>query len=128
VKSCAHGHGYYQGVSCPDCVRERTRRDSARRRRKWQARIWESPRWRRTREAVFKRDGYRCVRCGRPRTGPRTIGAHHLDPLSESDPAGWFDVSRIVTLCSFCHGHQDGTRVRHVTPQQPKPSSRPFIA
>jgi hypothetical protein len=60
--------------------------------------------------------------------GPRTIGAHDLDPLSESNPAGWFDVSRIVTLCSFCHGQTDGTKARHVTPQQPEPSSNPFIA
>jgi 5-methylcytosine-specific restriction endonuclease McrA len=127
VKACAHGHGYYQGRSCPTCVDEWARRSSARKRLKWQARIWESQ-WRRTRQAVFARDGYRCFQCGRPRTGPRTIGAHHLDPLSEANPADWFDISRIVTLCSSCHGQADGTRARHVSPQQPEPTSTPFIA
>jgi hypothetical protein len=66
------------------------------------------------------------VQCGRPRTGPRTIGAHHLDPLSESSPAGWFDVSRIVTLCSSCHGQADATAPgtsRRSSPNRPRPRS-----
>lgn len=52
--------------------------------------------------AVYARDGYRCVRCRAPKTGPRTLHAHHLAPWAGND-ALRFDMTNAVTLCRHCH-------------------------
>jgi 5-methylcytosine-specific restriction endonuclease McrA len=68
---------------------------------------------------VLARDGYRCVYCGRR----DKLQAHHLDPISESDPSTWYDASRIVTACAHCHGPLDGSRSRNPSRNpSPQPS------
>lgn len=57
---------------------------------------WEYKAWR---DAVFKRDDYRCVCCGRHH---RRLEAHHLKNFS-SYPEGRFDVDNGATLCVECH-------------------------
>lgn len=115
MKSCPrHGLWTPPPPRCPGC----NRLDSARRRKKWQHQIWTSPEWKRVRAGVLARDGYRCVYCGRR----DKLQAHHLDPISESDPSTWYDASRIVTACAHCHGPRDGGRSRNVSPQ-PQTSS-----
>lgn len=52
---------------------------------------------------VYARDGYKCVRCGSPNTGPKTIHAHHIRPWA-GNVALRFDESNAVTLCRGCHG------------------------
>ena len=55
------------------------------------------PRWERVRRAVFRRDGYRCTKCGRP----GRLEAHHEPPLrTGGDP---YDLAGIVALCRACH-------------------------
>lgn len=51
---------------------------------------------------IYKRDGYRCVRCSAPNTGPRTLHAHHIKPWA-GNPTLRFDQSNVVTLCRPCH-------------------------
>jgi 5-methylcytosine-specific restriction endonuclease McrA len=108
LKACPR-HGLYQPGNppirrgrCPECNRE----DSARRRQKWQHKIWTSAQWRRTRATVLARDGHRCTKCGRT----DRLQAHHTLPISEHDPSTWFDTATIVTLCAYCHGPLDGAR------------------
>jgi hypothetical protein len=54
------------------------------------------------RNAVYARDGYRCVRCGA--TGQK-LHAHHIRPYAEY-PEGRFDVENGVALCIPCHGEE----------------------
>ena len=54
-------------------------------------------RWARVRRAVFRRDSYRCVQCGRP----ARLEAHHEPPLrAGADP---YDVDGIRTYCRGYH-------------------------
>lgn len=53
--------------------------------------------WARVRRAVFRRDSYRCTKCGRP----GRLEAHHEPPLrAGADP---YDVAGVRTLCRSCH-------------------------
>jgi hypothetical protein len=51
---------------------------------------------RRFSQAVKKRDGYRCRRCG----STERLVAHHVKPLQEG---GTHDPSNGITLCAECH-------------------------
>ena len=52
--------------------------------------------WRRIRNRVLSRDGWRCVRC--KRYGYMQV--HHVKPLSEG---GENDLSNLVSMCRDCH-------------------------
>ena len=94
-------------------------RDTHRRRGKWQRRIWDSTAWRHIRLAVLRRDGLRCVDCGRHQDELREnelLLADHVDGLllhpdgrvttgSGGDP---FDPNECETRCSTCSGRKDG--------------------
>lgn len=53
--------------------------------------------------AVYERDGFRCVRCGAPKAGPRSLHAHHLKPWAGC-PELRFAADNLITLCRACHG------------------------
>ena len=54
-------------------------------------------RWQATRRAAFRRDGYRCRKCGRR----GRLEAHHEPPLTAgADP---YDLDGILTYCRLCH-------------------------
>ncbi|MEK7324714.1 MAG: HNH endonuclease [Chloroflexota bacterium] len=61
---------------------------------------WNFPKypldWSERSRAAKRRDGYRCVECGR-NTG---LHAHHIVPLSKG---GSNDLSNLKTLCGDCH-------------------------
>jgi DEAD/DEAH box helicase domain-containing protein len=62
------------------------------------------PGWARIRDAVRKRDGYRCQVCGAPETGSRQHDVHHKIPFRAFTSAT--DANRpenLVTLCPSCH-------------------------
>jgi len=65
--------------------------------------------WQERRERVFRRDGYRCRRCGargRQIGGRATLHAHHQNGRSH-------DISNLVTLCGNCHADvEDNDEVR----------------
>src|SRR6476646_2510698 len=58
-----------------------------------------SPDWGTVREAVLKRDNYKCVECGTP-SGTTESDVHHLLPRSAG---GTDEPSNLVTLCDGCH-------------------------
>ena len=53
-------------------------------------------------KAVFARDQYRCVRCGAPKGGPKSLHAHHIRPWAGNE-ALRFDIANGATLCRPCH-------------------------
>jgi ATP-dependent DNA helicase RecQ len=55
--------------------------------------------WRKTRESILRRDGFRCVECGKP-CNPDEIDIHHLLPRSAG---GSDEPSNLITLCDGCH-------------------------
>lgn len=65
-------------------------------RRCYKAKLW--------REAVKKRDGHKCVKCGAENVKLHT---HHIKPW-RTHPEGRFDVSNGMTLCVPCHEAEHG--------------------
>ena len=60
-------------------------------------RIYKTKRWQAVRRAVFERDGWKCVLCGR-------MGALECDHRQPIVRAGdWFAMSNLQTLCRGCH-------------------------
>ena len=55
--------------------------------------------WRRTRESILRRDGFRCVECGKP-CNPDEVDIHHLLPRSAG---GSDEPSNLIALCDGCH-------------------------
>ena len=55
--------------------------------------------WRRTRESILRRDGFRCVECGKP-CDVDEADIHHLLPRSAG---GSDEPSNLITLCDGCH-------------------------
>ena len=70
-------------------------------------------RWAATRRAVFKRDGYRCRRCGQA----GRLEAHHVKRLEDGgDP---WDLNNILSYCRGCH-------IDHHKPDNMLPGRRPW--
>jgi ATP-dependent DNA helicase RecQ len=55
--------------------------------------------WANIREAVLRRDNYKCVECGKPCRSAE-LDVHHLLPRSAGGPD---EPSNLVTLCDGCH-------------------------
>lgn len=54
-------------------------------------------RWAAVRQKVFDRDGWRCVKCGRP----GRLECDHVRPLHQGgDP---WDMANLQALCGGCH-------------------------
>lgn len=63
--------------------------------------FYNSKEWQTTREAIFKRDNYLCVHCGRP-----AEEVHHktrLTPNNIFDTTITLNPSNLVSLCKDCH-------------------------
>ena len=60
-------------------------------------RIYKTKAWQRARLLVFRRDGWRCVLCGR-RGG---LECDHVKPIARA--GDWFDLANLRTLCRGCH-------------------------
>lgn len=56
---------------------------------------------RRWKEAVFKRDDYKCRNCG----SNEKIAAHHISYWS-NDPINRVNIKNGITLCSKCHAQE----------------------
>lgn len=57
-----------------------------------------SPQAHEWREAIFRRDGFRCAECG----ARGRLNAHHLVAWSEA-PESRYDLANGITLCIDCH-------------------------
>lgn len=53
-------------------------------------------------QAIYRRDGFQCVRCSAPKTAPKSLHVHHLKPWA-GNPSLRFDAGNAVTLCRTCH-------------------------
>ena len=56
-------------------------------------------RWEATRQAVFERDGYRCVMCGKA----GRLECDHVTPLEREPGQDPWDIDGLQTLCRGCH-------------------------
>ena len=61
--------------------------------------FFQSSKWRKLRRAVFYRDVFCCLRCGR-RLRMDKLTAHHMIHRSEGGPD---EMTNLVTLCAPCH-------------------------
>ena len=58
-----------------------------------------SRRWAVVRRAVFKRDGWRCVTCGRA----GRLECDHVTPVQREPGQDPYDIAGLQTLCGRCH-------------------------
>ena len=65
-------------------------------------------RWQAVRRAVFKRDGYRCVECGRA----GRLECDHVTPLQREPGPDPYDPNGLQTLCRACHLAKTATENR----------------
>ena len=56
-------------------------------------------RWEATRQAVFRRDGWRCVCCGRA----GRLECDHVVPLTDDPTQDAYDPANCQTLARACH-------------------------
>lgn len=87
----------------------------------WSRKVTLTPEWAAWRTSVFRRDGYRCIRC--PRTPAALLlfkaARRHLEPhhiLRKIDrPDLMLEVDNGVTLCNHCHAEVTGQEQRFET-------------
>lgn len=80
--------------------------------------IYNTGKWKDTREAVRRRDGHACVKCGR-RSG--VLDVDHIEPPTADNASTWFAMSNLRTLCRSCHRKRMTT-----TGDQPTEVACPF--
>jgi 5-methylcytosine-specific restriction endonuclease McrA len=83
---------------CAACNREHERERYEREPRR---RIRNSVKWQQTREAVKRRDGFACRRCG----ATEPLEVHHIIRLRFA--ANPFDLENLETLCVRCHRQEN---------------------
>lgn len=64
--------------------------------------FYNSPQWRRKRELILRRDGYRCQECKRYGRITPAVTVHHIHHL-EDRPDLALVSSNLVSLCRQCH-------------------------
>ena len=69
--------------------------------------------WQLTREAAFRRDGYRCRRCGFRGSPLNPLQADHLS-YTNYNRTGRTPVDDLQTLCRKCHQVVSGRRFRRL--------------
>jgi 5-methylcytosine-specific restriction endonuclease McrA len=65
-------------------------------------RPYNDKRWERKREAILKRDKYRCRNCSRYGKTKEANTVHHVKPV-EYNPELYLDSKNLISLCSVCH-------------------------
>lgn len=54
-------------------------------------------------QAVLHRDKNICRRCGKGKSGAKSLHVHHIKPWAK-DKSLRFDISNALVLCNVCHG------------------------
>ena len=66
--------------------------------------FYQSKTWKRKRESILRRDGYKCRRCKRyGRQRPATT-VHHIKHFDEF-PELALDNDNLISLCESCHNY-----------------------
>lgn len=60
------------------------------------------PRWKRKRERILRRDGYKCQMCKRYGRNTDATTVHHVKHVDEYPELAWED-GNLVSLCAACH-------------------------
>lgn len=71
-----------------------------------QAKGYRSALWKELRKEIFKRDGYRCIHCGRL-LNEKELQVHHLFYL-EGKKVWEYPMDALITLCKSCHAQEHG--------------------
>lgn len=89
--------GAFKGWPIKTAFEKENRKKSRNRRREYMSYI-NSPEWNKIRQAVLKRDGYKCTKCG---TDNFILHVHHLtyDHFAQEENY----LSDLITLCEICH-------------------------
>lgn len=64
--------------------------------------FYKSKRWLRKRDAILRRDGYRCQICQRYGKVRPAVTVHHIKHYEEYPELGLTD-SNLISLCQACH-------------------------
>ena len=75
-------------------------------------RLGNRRRWEFVRRAVFDRDGWRCVECGRP----GRLECDDVTPLQREPGQAPWDPNGLQTLCRGCHVAKTATENRRELP------------
>ena len=77
--------------------------------------LYRSPAWRRLRQRIFKRDGYRCQQCSKA----GRLEADHVNPVHKG--GAFWDMGNLQTLCVGCHirksARENSERKRALMPE-----------
>lgn len=71
--------------------------------------LLQTPEWQQRREAILRRDGYRCRVCQSPENLQVHHRQYHYDTQSDAFLKPWeYDDTNLITLCESCHkkGHE----------------------
>ena len=72
-------------------------------------------RWAAVRRAVFERDGWRCVECGKAKRPE----CDHISPMQREPGQDPYDPNGLQTLCRSCHLEKTaGENRRELTPDE----------
>lgn len=67
-------------------------------------RLYSGHEWKSLVKRIYARDGYKCRRCGLPKSHKRKLHAHHIKLWSQY-PELRFEDTNLVTLCKGCHDY-----------------------
>lgn len=63
---------------------------------------YHDTRWKKTREAVLRRDAYQCKECLRYGKITLATTVHHIKPV-EKNPELYLNSKNLISCCSSCH-------------------------
>lgn len=75
--------------------------------------FYSTPQWRAKRVHILRRDGYRCVWCGRDVYAKGAARVDHIVPLAQAWHLRLVD-SNLRTLCTYCDAKRHGEKQRGV--------------
>lgn len=75
--------------------------------------FYDSPHWRKLREAILRRDGYRCRECARYGRLRQATTVHHIQHL-EDRPDLAYEPENLVSLCAACHARAHPEKSREL--------------